>query len=153
MLGLSWSVTSFTESNMTLQIIWENPSFISQNTIRDRLVLRVINPLVLIDKIDFEGIKNRTITITSLPQQVIPGDAIDYLVASVTLSGILIVSFVLTHILLHPILMFSLNSLWGMVNSLSLISFFILMNQLIPAHVMIVLEMFYEAATFDLLPL
>ena len=40
-----------------------------------------------------------------------------------------------------------------MVNSLSLISFFILMNQLIPAHVMIVLEMFYEAATFDLLPI
>ena len=27
------------------------------------------------------------------------------------------------------------------------------MNQLIPAHVMIVLEMFYEAATFDLLPM
>ena len=117
MLGLSWSVTSFTESNMTLQIIWENPSFISQNTIRDRLVLRGINPLVLIDKIDFEGIKNRTITITSLPQQVIPGDAIDYLIASMKVTGILILSFMLAHIILHPIIMFSLNSLWGMVNA------------------------------------
>ena len=113
----------------------------------------MIDPLVLVDKTDFLVMKNRTITSVNLPQQIVPGGAIDALIALLKVTGILLSSFMLTHIILHPIIMFSLNSLWGMVNAFQLISFFILMNLLIPAHVIIVLEMFYEAATFDLLPM
>ena len=59
---------NFTESNMTLQIVWDNPTYISQNKIRDMIVLRVIDPNVLIDKTDFLRMKNRTITMVGIPQ-------------------------------------------------------------------------------------
>ena len=67
LLGLAWKVKNFTESNMTLQITWDNPAFISQHTIRDKLVLKVIDPNVLFDNTDFLAMKNRTITTINLP--------------------------------------------------------------------------------------
>ena len=49
--------------------------------------------------------------------------------------------------------MVSLSMLWGLVNGLQILAYFPLLNILIPANVLIVDQMFYLIATFDILPM
>ena len=49
--------------------------------------------------------------------------------------------------------MMSLSMLWGLVNGIQIIAYFMLLNLAIPANVLLVKEVLYEIATFDLIPL
>ena len=49
--------------------------------------------------------------------------------------------------------MFSLSMLWGLVNGLQIVAYLMLLNIPMTANVLVVDEMFYEIATFDLIPL
>ena len=55
--------------------------------------------------------------------------------------------------MLHPFLMFSLSMLWGLINGLQILAYLMLFNIPIPGNILIVNLMFYEVATFDLIPL
>ena len=49
--------------------------------------------------------------------------------------------------------MMSLSMLWGLVNGIQIIAYFMLLNLAMPANVIVVYEILYELATFDLIPL
>ena len=59
-LDFTWNTTQFTEDELKLHIVWENPNYVSQNLNRDTLFLKVINPSILLDKEHFQGIRNKT---------------------------------------------------------------------------------------------
>ena len=49
--------------------------------------------------------------------------------------------------------MFSMSLLWGLVNALMIIAYFPLLNIRIPSNVLQVDNVFYQIATFDLIPM
>ena len=59
----------------------------------------------------------------------------------------------IVNVILQPILLFSLSMLWGLINGLQIIAYLMLFNISIPANVLIVDTVFYEIATFDIIPL
>ena len=48
--------------------------------------------------------------------------------------------------------MLSLSLLWGLVNALMIVAYFPLLSVYIPSNVLIVDLVFYQIATFDILP-
>ena len=57
------------------------------------------------------------------------------------------------NLVLHPLIMMSLSMLWGMINGIQILAYYMLLNLPIPANVLLVEEILYEVATFDLIPL
>ena len=49
--------------------------------------------------------------------------------------------------------MFSMSMLWGFIHGLQIVAYLMLFNISIPGNVLILDEIFYEIATFDLIPL
>ena len=70
-----------------------------------------------------------------------------------TTAGTMVKSYVAGNVILQPVLMFSLSMLWGLVNGLQIVAYLMLLNVPMTANVLVVDEMFYEIATFDLIPL
>ena len=60
--------------------------------------------------------------------------------------------FMLGSVILHPILMFSLSLLWGNLNWIQIVAYYMLLDVNLPANILIVLEVFYEVVTFDIIP-
>ena len=78
-LGLTWNVTDFTELNMTLQIIWDKPTHISQHYVRDILELKIIDPTILMDDTGLT-FRKRTVFTGRPPPQAILDETTDMLV-------------------------------------------------------------------------
>ena len=102
---------------MTMQIIWEKPTHISQHKVRDELWLKIIDPTILKDETGLT-FRNRTVFTGSLPPQAILDETTDNLIYLIELAGNIIRSFLAGNIALHPIILYSLNSLWSLVNGL-----------------------------------
>ena len=49
--------------------------------------------------------------------------------------------------------MFSLSMLWGLVNGIQILAYLMLLNIPMPGNVLLIDEILYEIATFDLVPL
>ena len=47
----------------------------------------------------------------------------------------------------------SLSMLWGLIHGVQIVAYFMLLNLPIPANILMVEEILYEVATFDLVPL
>ena len=70
-----------------------------------------------------------------------------------TTAGTAVKSMFAGNVALQPVLMFSLSMVWGLVNGLQIVAYLMLLNIPMTANVLVVDEMFYEIATFDLIPL
>ena len=136
-----------------LQLVWAYPTYISQSVSRDVLRLKVIDPLILTDSQDLLGFTNGTTVQHSIPFQVIPGAAIESLVGATGPTTTFIKGFIAGNMFVQIFFMFSLSMLWGLVNGLMIIAYWPLLNILIPSNVLIVDQIFYTIATFDLIPM
>ena len=70
-----------------------------------------------------------------------------------TAAGTTVKSLFASNVALQPVLMFSLSMVWGLVNGLQIVAYLMLLNVPMTANVLVVDEVFYEIATFDLIPL
>ena len=78
----------------------------------------VIDPLAFKDKNHRLGFKNETTTDADIPAQVIPGDPINLLIRLMGLTQLVSNTVIYGNLILHPLLMFSLSLVWGLVNGL-----------------------------------
>ena len=88
-----------------------------------------------------------------IPRQAYHNAATEYLetVAEVTNSSVKI--YVVMNFVIQPAIAASLSLLWGLINGLQIVTFLLFFNIPIPANVLIVNEVLYEVANFDLIPL
>ena len=61
--------------------------------------------------------------------------------------------YLITQLILHPIILISLSMLWGLINGIQIMAYLMLFNLSLPANLLTVLEVLYEVANFDLIPL
>ena len=155
LLDFTWKTTTTEQvgDEIELQLTWANPTYVSQQLHRDILLVRVIDPLTLIDSRDFLGITNMTIAQHPIPLQLIPGSATETLTAATDVGGGFLKTFVAGNMLVQVLFMFSMSLLWGLVNSLMIIAYFPLLNIRIPSNVLQIDSIFYQIATFDLIPM
>ena len=89
----------------------------------------------------------------NIPPQIKPNEGTKALTVAAETTGAIVKGYTLMMIILHPLLMMSLSMLWGMINGFQVVAYFMLLNIAIPANVLLVKEILYEVATFDLIPL
>ena len=158
----TWYIASYNSTNCTIQLVWDSPPWISSTATRDKLLFRVLRQDRFIDlarrrlAVDSEN----TVVLTEqgtweieLPPQMYPGDLTENLATATETSGEAIKFWVAAQIVAQPFILASLSMLWGLINGLQVLAYLMLFNIPIPANVLIVNAVFYEIATFDVIPL
>ena len=88
-----------------------------------------------------------------IPPQMYQNEVTENLVETTETTGTAVKGYFGVSIVLQPFMMASLALLWGLINGMQIIAYLMLFNINIPANVLILYEMFFEIATFDLIDL
>ena len=90
----SWFVSSYNETNCTIQIVWESPPWISSTQVRDRLTFKIIDLAKFIRPKRALASTDRDVVLLEsgewdiqVPQQAYPGEATENLVAAAETTG------------------------------------------------------------------
>ena len=158
MLEFSWFIRSISDDSLSLQLVWDHPLYVSQNPIRDRLLVALIDRTKrrnLTDTMEVD-LANVNLTDTAygiIPPQVIPGDETNALVEVTAVVSVLLSAIIFGRIVLYPILRLKLGLIWAIINMLQFISFYILIDALMPGNMGIALEACFKVSTFTIIPI
>ena len=119
---------------MTLQIDFEFPVFISASKERDILSLTVIEGNIFKSAQTHLTIEDLIEMKKTLPTQLPDNKATDVLDKGAKAVHSVTTTAIISNFVINILISGSLNLLWGMINCLQIISYFPLINVLVPAN-------------------
>ena len=155
LMGFTWNITSFAGDRMLMLLDFENPAQISTDILgKDKLRIKVLNPSKFLSEAYRTSVKNETELEKNIPKQLaiaqeaqvlkLEAQAEEVAQSSTALMG--------SSFAINILLASSLSLLWGLVNSLQIVAFFMLLNIQFPMNATIWYRTTYEMANLDLIP-
>lgn len=158
--GFAWAVESFSGRRMTVRLAFEYPEQISRDrmdegsTSRDTLVVKVINPNRFFSPDSMSSVRNETVVDIELPAQLAMSE--EDLIADIKRSAETVKNATTVVIggsfVINLLIAGSLSLLWGLINSLQLMTHFPLTNVTFPSNAKIYYQIMFEIGSFDLIP-
>jgi len=148
----TWNISSIDTYSITLKLKFAKPLLLSQFGTHDLLEAEIRQRSLFRDTDGLTLAKNATYAEKAIPRQ-LGSEASARLTGFASQAvGVVAQIALASNLLLNWVLSFSLNHLWGMVNSLQIVIHFPLTSVYYPANASLFFSYFNVVATFDVLP-
>ena len=151
-VAFTWSLVSFDESGMQIQIEFTSPVYVSTGFARDKLRATVRKPAYFQSRDTFLSIPIDAADKIKIPKQM-ANTAFTKAFASFNVgAGDLTNGALLGNFLFNLLLSGAMNLLWGLLHAMQIVAHFPLINIMMPSNASMLFQVIVKIATFDMLP-
>ncbi|TNV87623.1 hypothetical protein FGO68_gene4551 [Halteria grandinella] len=148
----SWQVVDFTPSQLKIQIVFENPLYISKNNYKDDLEVIFLNGEYFISQETLVTIKKDTTLTKQIPRLLSKDSATTLLTSASGGSQASMNSIVIGNLAMNIVMSASLQYLWGMINVMQLIIHMSQFNVQFPSNALFFYGLIKDISNFDVVP-